>query len=148
MRTEEESQRHVAGRVYADWAAVTPRLLPRLSLWKRPQTAFMLGRALSTREHQMFFAFVTCLTFLEIVADLNVKHRLGIDPLWGGLFGTSGVACASLTLIVQRRSITAASDVLPIPRRAGRHGSGEDQDVEMEDRPAGADRGQTERSHR
>ena len=102
MSAEEESLRRMFGQSHVDWAAVTPRLLPRFSRWKRPQGNFAWGRALR-REPTTLFAFVSCLTLLEIAGELNLTSRITIDLEWGSLFGATAVFYATLAVLKQRR---------------------------------------------
>jgi protein-S-isoprenylcysteine O-methyltransferase Ste14 len=101
IRAEEQEQRRRLGFAYPGWAAATPRLWPRLSLWKRPRTGFDLGRVLG-QEHTALFGLVATLTFLEIIADLNITSHITIDPLWGGLFASTTLVYASLSILKQR----------------------------------------------
>jgi steroid 5-alpha reductase family enzyme len=108
MAAEEQALRRKFGRGYVDWAVVTPRFLPRPSLWKRPQVAFSLGRVLR-REHTALLALVTCLTFLEVIADLNITSHIGLDPVWGCLFGSTAVVYAMLSVLKQRRHASSSA---------------------------------------
>jgi protein-S-isoprenylcysteine O-methyltransferase Ste14 len=102
ISAEESSLRRKFGRSYTDWASVTPKFLPRFSPWKWPQGDFALGRALQ-RESANLFAFVTGLTLLEIVGELNLTSRITIDLEWGSLFGVTAVLCATLSILKLRR---------------------------------------------
>jgi hypothetical protein len=49
------------------------------------------------------FALTTALTLLEVVGDAILENRVAIDTEWAGLFGTTAVAYATLSLLGLRR---------------------------------------------
>ena len=102
MSAEESTLRRRFGRSYTEWAAVTPRLLPRFSNWKRPQGNFALGRVLQS-EPRNLFAFVTGMTLLEVAGELNLTSRITIDIEWGSIFAATAVVYATLSFFKQRR---------------------------------------------
>jgi predicted ATP-grasp superfamily ATP-dependent carboligase/protein-S-isoprenylcysteine O-methyltransferase Ste14 len=99
---ETAAMRRRFGARYANWVAVTPRFWPRLSMWKRPQEQFASGRALRHGAAGLF-ALTTALTLLEVVGDAILENRVAIDTEWAGLFGTTAVAYATLSLLGLRR---------------------------------------------
>lgn len=85
MLAEEEMLRTKFGTAYVEWAARTPAFLPRLRLWKAPESPFSLRNALR-REYSAFFALIATLASLELVADFMVTGEIQIDFMWGALF--------------------------------------------------------------
>jgi protein-S-isoprenylcysteine O-methyltransferase Ste14 len=96
MFVEEEMLRDKFGPAWLEWAERTPALLPRLRLWKAPDSPFYLRHVLR-REYGALFALIATFTGLEVIADFMVTGKLQIDLLWGALF-----ALAFIVFIVFR----------------------------------------------
>jgi protein-S-isoprenylcysteine O-methyltransferase Ste14 len=90
MFAEEAFLRERFGGAFERWAAVTPAILPKLSLWKRPALSFS-WRTVLRREYTGIFLVTTVFPFLEVTSDSIAEGRLRIDWPWVvlALFGTA-----------------------------------------------------------
>jgi len=69
------------GESFRNWAARTPAVWPRFSLWKSPNLPFEWRHALQ-REYLGLFALITIYLAVDIASDWFCLHRLEFDPLW------------------------------------------------------------------
>ena len=102
MLAEERALHEKYGAEYTNWAATTPKFLPRLSFWRPPLESFALGRVLR-REHTALLTLVTGLTCLEIAGDWSITSHISIDLEWVSLFTTTVLAYGLLFILKQRR---------------------------------------------
>jgi protein-S-isoprenylcysteine O-methyltransferase Ste14/phosphohistidine phosphatase SixA len=93
-------ERH--GEAFSEWAATTPLIVPRPSLWKRPASEFVTGDAL--RREAVTFAFIGlmffCLEALEgtLIDGYPFWEWIQREPLWFGLFAASAaIFCMQLS---------------------------------------------------
>lgn len=69
------------GESFRDWAARTPAVWPRFSLWKSPGLPFEWRHALQ-REYLGLFALITTFFAVDIASDWFCLHQFEFDPLW------------------------------------------------------------------
>ncbi len=85
MLAEEAFLERTYGEAFKQWAARTPAIIPRLSLWKAPELRFSLRTALR-REHTTVFMIVCVFTALEIAAEFEVRGVIQLEPMWAAIF--------------------------------------------------------------
>lgn len=85
MFAEERFLREKFGPMFDAWAARTPALWPKFSLWRPPARRFSLKGVLR-RENSTLFAIVAGFFVLEEVGTIIAEGRLTPDPLWAVLF--------------------------------------------------------------
>lgn len=78
---EEAFLRKRFGTEYVKWASVTPAMIPKLSLYRRPSLPFSI-RNVFRREYNGFFAVIMAMFFFEVVGDIRVKGQIELDPHW------------------------------------------------------------------
>jgi len=66
---------------YIEWEAVTPRFLPRFSLYKKANLPFSLKNVLK-REYNSFFSLVFTVTLLRFVGFMVTTKQLYLDTPW------------------------------------------------------------------
>jgi protein-S-isoprenylcysteine O-methyltransferase Ste14 len=76
------------GETFREWAARTPLLWPRFSLWREPGYPFN-ARAAVKGEFYGFTATVTVMMLLDILKNWFIANRLGTSWFWAALFGAS-----------------------------------------------------------
>ena len=69
------------GDGFRDWAALTPAVWPKLSLWKPPSLPFEWRHALQ-REYLGLFGLVTTFLAVDIASDWFCLHQFELDPVW------------------------------------------------------------------
>lgn len=69
------------GDIFRDWAAKTPAVWPKFSLWKSPSLPFEWRLALQ-REYLGVFALITTYFVADIVSDWFCLNELEFDPMW------------------------------------------------------------------
>jgi protein-S-isoprenylcysteine O-methyltransferase Ste14 len=85
MLVEEQFLQEKFGKLFADWAAKTPAIIPRPSLWKRPDMSFCWRTAVR-REYHGFVAILMIFTFLEVWGDFIISGKFSIEPAWVAIF--------------------------------------------------------------
>lgn len=95
---EEAFLRRAYGAEYADWAAQTPLIFPRLSSWRRPGYPFS-WRVAVRREYKRIFGVIAVFMLMEVVGDLIVEGRWEIDPGWAVLFSAGLAFYVSVRLL-------------------------------------------------
>jgi protein-S-isoprenylcysteine O-methyltransferase Ste14 len=110
MLAEEEFLRRKFGAAYEQWAAATPAFIPRLRGWRAPPLPFSVRNVLR-REYSGVFGVVATFALLEAVGDFFATGRVGVDPLWAGLFG------ATLVLYLVLRFLKRSTSVLRVDGR-------------------------------
>jgi len=81
MFTEEAFLERKFGDVFREWAAKTPAVWPKFSLWKSATLPFEWRHALQ-REYLGLFALITTYFVADIVSDWFSDHKLEFDPVW------------------------------------------------------------------
>jgi len=80
IAAEEEFLSEKYGDTYRDWAAVTPVILPRLSLWKKPNLEFSF-RTVLKREYSGVLALFLSFYCFEIYTDVLLESYSFVDWL-------------------------------------------------------------------
>jgi protein-S-isoprenylcysteine O-methyltransferase Ste14 len=100
MYAEEAFLHRRFGAAFERWAALTPALVPRLSLWKPPERPFS-WRAVLRREYSPLLVLLACFALLDVVGDLAYRGRFVVDDFW--LVAVAAVAVLSAALRIVRR---------------------------------------------
>ena len=101
MFAEEEFLRRSFGAAYAQWADVTPAIIPRLSRWRPPAVPFSV-RTVLRREYPGWWALVASFTVVHFAGDLVRTGRPGLAPGWGAAFVGTTIVCSALRLLKRR----------------------------------------------
>jgi protein-S-isoprenylcysteine O-methyltransferase Ste14 len=104
IAAEEAFLRREFKGAFERWAASTPCLAPRPSLWKRPECPFRWKKALSLEFHGLF-GLVSALFLLETLSDIAALGRPRLDPVWAGLFAGAALFYLAVRLLVKRTSL-------------------------------------------
>jgi len=104
MFAEEEFLRRTFGPPYEAWAGATPAFVPRLSLWRPPESPFSMKTVLR-REPSSWLAVVSCFCVQEIAGDLLVEGTFEIDPFWLVLFSATLAAYAILKIMKNKKML-------------------------------------------
>ena len=100
---EEAFLRAKYGAEYLAWAARTPALLPKPSLWRAPALPFSL-RTVLRREYNGFYLIVITFTLIELVSDLAIEKEsfstwVERDWDWWGLFAVGTLVFLTLRFL-------------------------------------------------
>ena len=98
------------GDTFRDWAARTPAVLPKLSLWEPPGLPFEWRHALQ-REYHGLFGLVTAFFTVDIASDWVSLHRFELDPVWMTMW------LVALTMFVVVRFLRKRTGLLCVPGR-------------------------------
>lgn len=90
------------GNVFREWAAHTPVVWPKFSLWKSPRLPFAWKHALQ-REYLGLFALITTYFVADIVSDWFYLHRFELDPVWLGIW-VGGVLIFAFVRFLRKRT--------------------------------------------
>lgn len=101
MFAEEEYLRDKFGKLYLDWASVTPAFIPHLRRWEKPELSFSFRNVLK-REYSAFFAIIATFTFLEILVDLVAEHKFESALGWYIFFGSGLIIYMTLRLLKKK----------------------------------------------
>jgi protein-S-isoprenylcysteine O-methyltransferase Ste14 len=69
------------GKVFEEWADITPAFIPDFRKWKRPSLSFSVKNVLK-REYNGFLVIMCSMFLLDIVGDYFAEGRLEIDAGW------------------------------------------------------------------
>jgi protein-S-isoprenylcysteine O-methyltransferase Ste14 len=69
------------GIIYQEYAAKTPVLIPKFSLWQRPAIRFNLNTAIK-REYSGLAVIITVFTIVAMLGDCIVNKSIIIDYIW------------------------------------------------------------------
>ena len=81
MFLEESFLRQRFGDAFERWAEVTPSIIPRLTLWERPNLPFS-WRTVLQREYTGFFVVIFTFFLLEVAGDSIAEGHLRIEWPW------------------------------------------------------------------
>ena len=98
------------GDTFREWAAHTPAVWPKFSLWKPPSLPFEWRHALQ-REYHGLFGLVTAFLAVDIASDWFSLHRLELDPVWMSIWLTG------LVMFVVVRILRKRTRLLLVPGR-------------------------------
>jgi protein-S-isoprenylcysteine O-methyltransferase Ste14 len=84
---EEEFLREKFGKSYLDWAERTPAFIPDIRKWCSPDASFSFRKAI-INEYKSLFAVIVSFTVLEVIGDIFVERKFGIDGMWLTIFIT------------------------------------------------------------
>jgi protein-S-isoprenylcysteine O-methyltransferase Ste14 len=73
------------GRLFEQWAAATPAIIPRLRGWKTPQAPFC-WRTVLTREYNAMFLITTVFFLTDMLCDSFAEKRFVVDYTWFFVF--------------------------------------------------------------
>lgn len=104
MFAEEDFLRSKFGKEYDEWAETTPAFLPRIKGWKKARLPFSLRNILK-REYNGFYAIIVMFTVLEVVGDMIVKEKLGIDLMWGVILSAGTIVFLILRVLKRKTKI-------------------------------------------
>ena len=99
---EEEFLSRQFGQEYLRWTERTPLLIPKFSLWVKPESPFSWRRALR-REYKRVFGVVGIMALFEMIGDLVVEGKIEPDPVWFALFAAA-LAFYLSGLILKRKT--------------------------------------------
>lgn len=102
MFAEEEFLRRRFGDEFVRWAAVTPAIVPRLRLWRKPHLAFS-PRNVLRREYTALLGIFAAFAGLEMLEHVVVEHRFVAEPHWLWL-GGAALAIAVLLRFLKRHT--------------------------------------------
>lgn len=95
---EEDFLSRQFGTGYSVWAALTPSVIPRPSLWKKPELPFSL-RAAIAREYTTLYAVVLTLTAMDLLDAFIDGDPVVMDNDWLVFFWTGTVLYLGLRFI-------------------------------------------------
>ncbi len=104
MAAEERFLEDKFGEEFTRWADRTPAFIPDFKKWRRPEMPFSLKTVLR-KEYSSFFAIIVAFTVLEVVGELFLTGRFGMDLLWAVIFGVGLVIYLVLRLMKKRTRI-------------------------------------------
>lgn len=81
MFAEEAFLHRKFGKQFEDWAARTPRFVPRFSKWQRPSLPFS-WKTILQREYSGFLGMVVGFFALDTLADSLIEHQFVLEPFW------------------------------------------------------------------
>lgn len=102
MFTEEVYLERQFGEAFREWAAKTPAVWPKFSLWKAPMLKFEWRQALQ-REYLGLFALITTYFVADIVSDWFCLHQIEFDPMWLTIW-LLGVAMFVIVRFLRKRT--------------------------------------------
>lgn len=97
------------GTDYAAWCAKTPVILPKLSLWQKPDMPFSIKTVLK-REYQGLLAIVTAFFTMEIVSDFvfekdSFSDWISDDKEWVLIYGLVIFCCLTLRYLKKHTTL-------------------------------------------
>lgn len=92
------------GAAYAEYVARVPVFIPKPSLWQKPDMRFCF-RAVIRREYSTLFMIVAVFTFLDVLTDLPVRHRVAFDPFWSAAFGMTAILYLIIRFLKMRTNV-------------------------------------------
>ena len=101
---EEEFLREKFGKSYSDWAEKTPAFIPDIRKWCSSDMTFSFRTGLKN-EYKSFYAIIVSFTFLEIIGDFFLEHRLEIDRMWLSIFIISSAIYVIIRFLKKRTKI-------------------------------------------
>jgi protein-S-isoprenylcysteine O-methyltransferase Ste14 len=105
MFAEERFLRDKFGARFHSWAAVTPAIWPKFSLWQPSARGFSL-KAVLRRENSTLFAIIVGFFVLEEVGTVIAEGRIAPDSLWAVLFVSGLAAYLALKILKRARLLT------------------------------------------
>jgi protein-S-isoprenylcysteine O-methyltransferase Ste14 len=99
---EEEFLRATFGGRYLKWAAKTPVFVPALQLWRSPEPAFDIRKAVKN-EYKSLFALIAAFSAVNIIGGLISKDRLVLDVMWQLMF-LIGLIMYSVVRFIKKRT--------------------------------------------
>jgi protein-S-isoprenylcysteine O-methyltransferase Ste14 len=88
IATEEAFLNEKYGAVFRNWAARTPALLPKFSLWTEPAYPFSWKAAVKG-EFYGFTATVGAMLVMDVAKTWFIEHKLNVGCFWPALFSAS-----------------------------------------------------------
>lgn len=85
IMAEEDFLSREFGSEYNEWVSQTPLIIPKFSVWKKPDFPFSWRIALR-REYKRIFGVIALMTLFEIVGDFVVSDDLELDWEWAAFF--------------------------------------------------------------
>ncbi len=102
--SEEAYLRNKFGKVYLDWAEVTPVIVPKLSGYRKPDLPFSLKNVLK-REYNGLFAVIVVFFILKVANDLIVEHELDVDEMWAAILAVSFIIWMILRTLKRKTTL-------------------------------------------
>ena len=102
MIAEEEFLRNKFGKVYTDWAQITPAFIPAFRSWKTPDLPFSVTFVIK-REYTGFFGIAVFFSFIELLYQLSENHMFMIPSGWLLLLASS-TALYILVLLIKKKT--------------------------------------------
>jgi protein-S-isoprenylcysteine O-methyltransferase Ste14 len=102
MFAEEYFLEQEFGESFLGWAEKTPAFIPRWKNWVKPSLSFSFKNALK-REYSTFFAIIATFTVLELIAEIFLKGRLVLEPMWIIIFSI-GLTIYLIVRIIKKRT--------------------------------------------
>jgi len=101
---EESFLREKFGAAFTDWAAKTPVFIPKFRDWKKAALPFS-WKTMIRREYSSFFAMVSCITALGLIADIFIEHDPTPDLFWFIFFGIGLVIYLTVRFIKKKTNL-------------------------------------------
>ena len=91
------------GRVFIDWAEITPIIFPRITGFRKPVLPFSFKNVLK-REYNGFFAIIAVMFLLEIVGEFFAKGKFDFDLWWVIIFWIGFTVWVTLRMLKKHTS--------------------------------------------
>lgn len=82
MFAEEEYLREKFGKVYSDWAAITPAFIPDVKAWRKPKYPFNFKKVFHKEKNGIMALFVIFFVFLALGSYLLYDTIFAIPNFW------------------------------------------------------------------
>jgi protein-S-isoprenylcysteine O-methyltransferase Ste14 len=86
MFAEEAYLRNKFGKVFENWAEVTPAFIPDLKKWEKADLSFSVRNVLK-REYNGFFVIILSMTLLELTGNIFAEGKPQLDMMWNIILG-------------------------------------------------------------
>ena len=101
MFAEEEFLEEKFGEAFTEWADKTPAFFPRCRNWTTPHLPFSF-KTVIRKEYGTFFAIIAVFTILEVIGEIFVHGRPGIDGMWAVIFSIGLLIYLSVRIVKKR----------------------------------------------